>query len=173
MRSLLCIKHKIIYNDKSYFYSGNSHQTYPEMNACAQAYPHFSDRRQCGIHDSKLLNGWICDPDNIISMSEGNIMQNNRIVQLLETNCIGNFSELHLFELGTEFSLLIFSVRHRRHIAASIFAEKSKLSMLFSNFGNEFENYLPSKYFFTSGRKTAEIKEQKALLVQICVCIFT
>ncbi|KAI1722519.1 modulator of levamisole receptor-1 domain-containing protein [Ditylenchus destructor] len=68
---------------------GSSQQSYPEMNACAQAYPHFSDRRQCGIHDSKLLNGWICDPDNIISMSEVYVIDDTlrRVYSQKSQNC--------------------------------------------------------------------------------------
>jgi hypothetical protein len=33
-------------------------------------FPLFSDRNRCGLHEPPLLNGWICDPDNTISLSE-------------------------------------------------------------------------------------------------------
>jgi len=35
------------------------------------AYPNYVDRRECGISTgSQLLNGWLCDPENTVSMSE-------------------------------------------------------------------------------------------------------
>uniref|UniRef100_A0A915DWD5 Uncharacterized protein n=1 Tax=Ditylenchus dipsaci TaxID=166011 RepID=A0A915DWD5_9BILA len=55
----------------SCIYGANQHGT---LSACQ--YPHYSDHRICGIHDSKLVEGWICDPDNIFSMSEVYIIDN-------------------------------------------------------------------------------------------------
>lgn len=74
----VCCKNKYFYllknkkqlnNKKFLIFLKKNFSLSSSISPCS--YPHFSDRLQCGIHDSNLLNGWICDPDNTISMSEG------------------------------------------------------------------------------------------------------
>uniref|UniRef100_A0A914C0U4 Uncharacterized protein n=1 Tax=Acrobeloides nanus TaxID=290746 RepID=A0A914C0U4_9BILA len=59
------------------------------------AYPNVHDRAHCGILDPQLDHGLICDPDNVISMSEAHLVDTflQRVYNERKHKCICNKSK--------------------------------------------------------------------------------